>query len=100
MDSHFLQFHLGAFVTACDTGLPIVPVTIRGARSLLRDENWLPRRVGISVAIHPPIDPARFRGSADRSDRLSAILALRDAVRELMLKHVGEPDLAREEPPI
>jgi acyl carrier protein len=87
-------FHLGAFVTACDTGLPIVPVVIHGARSLLRDETWLPRHVSVSVTIGKPIDPDRFILNCGRTDRLSAILALRDTVREQMLKEVREPDLS------
>lgn len=87
-------FRLGAFVTACDTGLPIVPVVIHGARSLLRDETRLPRRVPVSVTVGEPIDPGRFIRTRGRSDRLSAILALRDAVRERMLNDVGEPDLS------
>ena len=31
-----LAFHLGAFEVACQAGVPIVPVAIRGTRSILR----------------------------------------------------------------
>jgi hypothetical protein len=31
-----LPFHMGAFVAAAEAGVPVVPVTIRGTRSLLR----------------------------------------------------------------
>jgi 1-acyl-sn-glycerol-3-phosphate acyltransferase len=95
-----LPFHLGAFVTACDAGLPIVPITLHGTRSLLRDESLLPRHVDVSVMIDKPIDPNEFLRMKKQSDRLSAILALRDTVRERMLKRVGEPDLAEEKFPV
>ncbi len=95
-----LPFHLGAFVTACDTGLPIVPVTLHGVRFLLRDKSWLPRHVAVSAIIDKPIDPNQFLQTKKQPDRLSEILALRDAVREQMLKQVGEPDLVNENFPI
>src|SRR5207342_2192690 len=38
------EFHMGAFLVAARTGLPVVPLGIRGARSILRDGTWFPRR--------------------------------------------------------
>jgi 1-acyl-sn-glycerol-3-phosphate acyltransferase len=83
-----LEFHVGAFLTAAQLGLPVVPVAIRGTRSMLRDGSWLPRRGAISVHIGAPIAPA--------GDDFQAGLALRDSVRAEILAHCGEPDLSHE----
>lgn len=81
-----LPFRLGAFVVAVQGGLPVVPVIIRGTRSILRGDNWLPCRGEITVGIGMPVMP-------DGSD-WSAAIRLRDKVRGEMLRQCGEPDLA------
>jgi 1-acyl-sn-glycerol-3-phosphate acyltransferase len=81
-----LPFHLGAFVAAAEAGVPVVPMTIRGTRSILRDGQWFPRRGAISVTVEPALQP-------EGSDWPAAV-ALRDAARVEILKHCGEPDLA------
>jgi len=81
-----LPFHMGAFVVAAEAGMPLVPITIRGTRSILRDGQWFPRRGTISVTIGAPLQPA----GAD----WPAAIRLRDAARAEILKHCGEPDLA------
>jgi len=78
-------FRMGAFIVAAETGTPLVPVAIRGTRSILRDGSWFPRRGAISVAIGEPLRPK----GAD----WSAALALRDAAHAEILKSCGEPDL-------
>ena len=83
-----LPFRLGAFVIAAQAGTPIVPVTIRGTRSALRDGQWTFRRSRVSVTFSPPIAP----GGTD----WNAAIALRDATRAEILRHVGEPDLGEE----
>ena len=55
-----LEFHIGAFLTAAQLGLPITPVTICGTRSILRDGSWLPRAGEIVVHVGKPII-ARWR---------------------------------------
>jgi 1-acyl-sn-glycerol-3-phosphate acyltransferase len=79
-------FHMGAFVAAAEAGVPILPVAIRGTRSILRPDHWFPRRGAISVTIGRPIMPE----AAD----WAAALQLRDAARAQILRHCGEPDLA------
>jgi 1-acyl-sn-glycerol-3-phosphate acyltransferase len=79
-----LPFHMGAFVTAAENGLPVVPITIRGSRSVLRSDGWFPRRGTIAVIIGEPIEP----GGRD----WRAALALRDGTRQQILQHLGEPD--------
>jgi len=79
-----LPFHAGAFSAAAQAGVPVVPVTIRGTRSVLRDGQWFPRRVPISVVVSAPIRP-------DGND-WSASIRLRDAVRAQILNRCAEPD--------
>ena len=81
-----LPFRMGAFVIAAQTGVPLVPVTIRGARSVLRDGSWFARRGAIVVTIGAPL-------LAQGSD-WNAAVALRDAARAEILRRCGEPDLA------
>ncbi|MGJ0505305.1 MAG: AMP-binding protein [Methylocystis sp.] len=83
-----LAFHIGAFSTAVQLGLPVAPITIRGTRSILRSDSWLFRRGPIAVHIGAPIEP--------RGDDFQAAVALRDATRRQILEHCGEPDLAHE----
>jgi 1-acyl-sn-glycerol-3-phosphate acyltransferase len=83
-----LGFHLGAFEVACQAGVPIVPVTIRGTRSILRSGQWLPRRGAIAIHIGKPFAPT--------GRDFAAAIRLRDVARTEILARLGEPDLARE----
>jgi len=78
-------FHLGAFVVSAQTGAPLVPVTLRGTRSLLRDGSWWPRRHPLAVRIDAPLRP---QGSS-----WSDAVALRDAARQRIASACAEPDL-------
>ena len=80
-------FRLGAFALAAEEQAPVVPIALRGTRSLLRDLRWLPVRHPIEMRALPPM-------LADGRD-WSAAVRLRDRVREAMLAACGEPDLAR-----
>src|SRR3954454_2141467 len=86
-----LGFYMGAFKVAADASLPVVPGVLRGVRTLLRGDQWFPRRTAVDVTIEPPIQPT--------GTDFTAMLALRDAARAAMLKHVGEPDLGDLEKP-
>jgi len=83
-----LDFRLGAFLVAAQTGVPVMPITIRGTRSVLRGGQWFPRRGSISVHVGKPL-------KADGDD-FDAAVRLRNAVRAVILAHCGEPDLAGE----
>jgi 1-acyl-sn-glycerol-3-phosphate acyltransferase len=85
-------FHLGAFMAAAAARAPVVPVTLRGMRSILPDGRWLPRRRPIIVTIGNPIEP-----SEHTSDRFSAAIRMRDAARAEILRHCGEPDVGQRE---
>ncbi len=82
------EFHLGAFVAAAEAGVPVLPIAIRGTRSILRGEQWFPRHGAAYLTISAPIRP--------EAAGFEAALKLRDAARAEILNHCGEPDLAEQ----
>jgi 1-acyl-sn-glycerol-3-phosphate acyltransferase len=82
-------FHLGAFEMAAKAGLPIIPIAIRGSRSVLRDGQWWPRRGPIVIEIGSAIRPI------ENTDIFSAAVKLRDVTRVFIRQRCGEPDLQR-----
>ncbi len=78
-------FYLGAFKVAAEAELPILPGVIRGTRSMLRGEQWLPRHAHISVEIGKPLMPS--------GTDFESLIRLRDEVRQNILSRCGEPDL-------
>ena len=82
-----MAFRTGAFQAAAQAGVPVVPVALRGVRSVLRDGTWYLRRAPITVTIGAPIAP-------EGSDWAAAV-KLREAVRSQILQACGEPDVAR-----
>ncbi len=83
-----LPFRMGAFVIAAQGGVPVVPVTLRGTRSALRDGQWLFHRSRLSITFSPPIEPS--------GNDFNAAIRLRDAARAEILRLCGEPDLSEE----
>ena len=79
-----LPFRTGAFQVAAQAGIPVVPVALRGVRSVLRDGTWYARRSPIAVTFGKPIAP--------EGDDWNAAVRLRDRVRAEVLKYCGEPD--------
>ena len=79
-------FRTGAFAVAAKAGVPIVPVALRGVRSMLREDDWFPYRGAASVRFGAPIAPA--------GTEWQNVMLLRDHVRGEILRHCGEPDLA------
>ncbi|WP_457797367.1 AMP-binding protein [Methylocystis sp. S23] len=78
-------FYLGAFKIAAEAGLVVVPGALRGTRSMLRGEQWFPRRAALAVEMGAPIRP--------EGTDFASILKLRDAAREAVLALCGEPDM-------
>jgi len=78
-------FRMGAFTIAAQAGAAVVPVALRGTRSVLRSEQWLPHPRPVRVTILPPLYPK----GTEWHDRLS----LREATRTAILQHCGEPAL-------
>ncbi|MBT0961510.1 AMP-binding protein [Denitromonas iodatirespirans] len=77
-------FRLGAFQIAAQHGLPVVPVAIAGTRQVLPAGSWRPRRGPLRVTVCPPVSP--------QGEGWHDMLELRDAVRQAILAHCGEPD--------
>ncbi len=87
-----LPFHMGAFVAAAEAGAPVTPVVIRGTRSILRSGSWFPHRGAVQIRIGEPV--RSHEGGWEQA------VELRDAAREQILRHLGEPDLAAERAPL
>jgi 1-acyl-sn-glycerol-3-phosphate acyltransferase len=83
-----LHFRLGAFATAAASGMPVVPVTLKGTRAVLPDGQWLPQRGVVTVTVGAAIH------SRKTDDRWHEALRLAAAARARMLKLCGEPDAA------
>jgi len=80
-----LPFRLGGFVVAVEAGVPVVPVTLRGTRSMLRGDDFFPRRGRATVTAAPPVSPS--------GTGWTAAVELRDAVRAAIRERCGEPDV-------
>ncbi|MEA3372321.1 MAG: AMP-binding protein [Campylobacterota bacterium] len=89
-----VPFHLGAFTVAAKANAPVIPIVIRGTRSILCPGSWFPHRGAITIEIGHCIDPQEISKEAHTSEWDTAI-ALRDASRAFILRHCGEPDLTR-----
>ncbi|MBM3565370.1 MAG: AMP-binding protein [Alphaproteobacteria bacterium] len=94
-----LPFRVGAFEAAIAAGLPVVPIAIRGTRSVLRDGTWRPQRGPIIVTIEQPLWPADI-AIRTGGDPWATTIGLRDAVRNRILRHCGEPDAQHERAPL
>jgi 1-acyl-sn-glycerol-3-phosphate acyltransferase len=86
------RFKMGAFVAAVEAELPIVPVAIRGTRSLLRPDTYILRRGSVTVTACPPIDTRALRAERP-ADPWTLARELRRMTREQILLRCGEPDL-------
>ena len=93
-----LPFHLGAFIAAVEAQVPVQPVILQGTRSILRADTWLPRRAAITVTIAEPIYPQPIYGDDGEIDTWASAVQLRNQVRQKILRHYKEPDLAHEKP--
>jgi len=81
------QFKLGAFVTAANANLPILPVAIKNTRSILRGGDWRPRPGAITITFSPLIYP--------KETGWDEAVRLRNQARQQILKYCGEPDIAQ-----
>jgi 1-acyl-sn-glycerol-3-phosphate acyltransferase len=79
------EFYLGAFKIAAEAELPIIPGALSGTRSMLRADQWFPRWSPISAYIGEPVQPS--------GTDFTSVLQLRSKVRDVTLRHCGEPDL-------
>ncbi len=80
-----LEFFTGGFKIASEARLPVYPGVMRGTRTVLRSDQWFPRRGPVNIEI---LDPFLPTGTSFES-----VLHLRDVVRTAILSRCGEPDL-------
>jgi 1-acyl-sn-glycerol-3-phosphate acyltransferase len=78
-------FKIGAFLVAAQAGVPLLPVAMRGTRSILRDGQKVIRPGRASISIGAPLI------AEDTS--WNAAVKLRDRARAEILRGCGEPDL-------
>jgi fatty-acyl-CoA synthase len=87
-------FQLGAFKAAVDTGAPIIPVAVTGAREILREKTWLPRPGRVTITLSQPIYPQPVSvpspAAKDAGD-WHQLIQLRDATRAAIARDSGEP---------
>jgi 1-acyl-sn-glycerol-3-phosphate acyltransferase len=74
-----MPFKMGAFRLALTHGVPIVPVTIKGAGTIWPVGQMLPRPGKLTITYHPPIDVERLQEEASR-------LELKERARQLARK--------------
>ncbi len=74
-------FKLGAFILATQTELPVIPISLKGTRNILRN-NQLPKPGRISVTFLPPLKPL--------SDDWEEANRLRHLARRKITEHSGE----------
>ncbi|MCG8028112.1 MAG: AMP-binding protein [Candidatus Thiodiazotropha taylori] len=80
-----LPFRMGAFVAATQNGIPVVPVTIRGTRSILKDDTNFPQHGAVRIIIAPAIEP--------EGDDWTEAVRLKDAAREVIARDCNERSL-------
>jgi 1-acyl-sn-glycerol-3-phosphate acyltransferase len=80
-----MPFELGAFAVAASGGLAVIPVALRGTRSIPRGDQWFPRPGRITMTIGDAVAP--------QGATLAEAARLCDAVRAIVLEGCGEPDL-------
>ena len=78
-----LPLHLGAFLTAVRSRVPLVPLVLRGSRDMLPDGSWWPRPAPLEVELCAPITPAAAGG-----DGFAAALALRAATQQAIAQRL------------
>lgn len=83
-------FRLGAFAASSSAQVPVVPVALRGTRSVFRASEWLPRHGEIAVTVYSPIRPP-----ADAASDFERTVRLSDAARAAILQGCGEHDAIR-----
>ncbi len=83
-----LPFKLGSFLAAAEASKPVVPIALRGTRSILRSDQWFPRRGSVEMHVGKAIEPS--------GPDWTAAVELRDRCRAEMLALCGEPDLGEE----
>lgn len=78
------RFQNGAFAIAARHRLPVVPLAIKGTRTMLPADNWLPKWTALEIHIEAPL----------RSDLATDPVVAREYSRQRILAQLNEPDLS------
>jgi 1-acyl-sn-glycerol-3-phosphate acyltransferase len=84
-----LPFHMGAFVTATQSGVPILPVTIKGTRAILESDSSCPHHGAIRIIIAPVLEP--------KGGDWAEAVRLKTTAREVIATHCNERKLPLED---
>lgn len=77
------SFKLGAFKLAVDTQTTILPLALKGTRTVLRSESHLFQWGTIDVTVLPPMTP--------QENDWKEVLRLKNETRKVISQHCGEP---------
>ena len=81
MDGRVARFKKGSFLVAIDAKLPVVPVSIRGSRHVMKKGQLTVCRGDVELTIHPPV-------ATDGVNR-DEVLAFAGRVRETVTQAAG-----------
>jgi long-chain acyl-CoA synthetase len=81
IDGRLGEFKKGSAILACELGVPIVPIGLKGAYEMWPRGGSF-RRHAVDIIFGEPIDPKRFSNAADPYVALTE--ALKDAVKQLV----------------
>jgi 1-acyl-sn-glycerol-3-phosphate acyltransferase len=59
-DGHILPFKKGGFVLSVDSGVPIVPIIIRGTRHIIPKGHFMIRPAPVTMQILDPVETSRY----------------------------------------
>jgi 1-acyl-sn-glycerol-3-phosphate acyltransferase len=81
-DGDLKPFKKGGFVMAVDTGVPIVPVILRGTRSIMAKGSWRIKPGNVTLSIEKPIDTTHYT----RDTKEDLIKTVRSVICEVFEK--------------
>lgn len=82
-------------MTAARANMNVVPVAIRGTRSILRADTWMPRRGRITITIGQALSPVPASEEGTEG-YWSAAVKLKEAAHQHISRYCGEVDLSHE----
>lgn len=89
------DFRMGAFITAAKANMQVVPIAIRGTRSILRAGTLLPRRGRITVTVGQAVTP-EILPDGKIEDNWTVAVKLKEAAHQHISRYCGEVDLSHE----
>lgn len=77
LDGRVMKFKGGVFLLAIETGLPIVPVSVAGARAVMPRDRLMVCPATVTVTVHDPVTTSGLSrdDARDLADRVRAIIA-------------------------